>query len=89
MEQTQTRKGSTRRLNRHKKYLPIVTESTIRNVIKQAELDKDPLFHRMASGNPALYRFLYTAYQQEDVTKEVMFGLLIGMYVMLEEELNV
>lgn len=92
MDQPQTRNGTTRRLTRrnerNKKYLPVVTEVTIREVIRQAEQDKDPLFHRMAAGNPTLYRFLYTAYQQEEVTKEVMFGLLIGTYAMLEEQMN-
>jgi hypothetical protein len=42
----------------------------------------------MAAGNPALYGFLYEAYFKSDLNKETLFGLLVGMYHMLEMQLN-
>jgi hypothetical protein len=88
METTKKRTGTTRRLNRNKKHLPIVTADTIQAVIAEMQADKDKLFREMATGNPTHYGFVYNAYKLESITKDALFGLVIGVYAMLERELQ-
>ena len=53
----------------------------------EAAENKDALFQRMAVGNPLLYRFVYDAYQA-GADRDLMLGLMVGVYAMLEKELN-
>jgi hypothetical protein len=58
-------------------------------VVAEAERDgPDAFFQRMAVAQSDLYRFLYQAYQDPALTDEAKFGLVVGMYAMLERQLN-
>lgn len=80
-----------RRPKREKKEppaLPAVTEETIDEIIAKFRADKDAMFRQMAASNPALYQVLYGAFKLPETDKDRMFGLAVGMYHMLESELQ-
>ena len=68
--------------------LPTVSRETIEQVIANMELDKDSLFKHMAIDNPYLFQFIYGMYQLPECDKEMMLGVAIGIYHMLEMQVQ-
>lgn len=71
------------------KLLPVVTERTIKEIGNKAVEDNDSLIKGMAVANPDLYRFVYSIYKMPEADKTTMFGILVGMYHMLEKQIQI
>lgn len=70
-------------------HLPVVSEQVIRDVAAAAEQSTEALFAAMAASNPILYQFIYGIFQMPNSNKETMLGITVGMYHMLEKQLQI
>lgn len=69
--------------------LPHVTEETIKEVGQQILAEgNEKMFASMAVANPDLYRFIYGVHELPDTTKTTMLGMAIGMYHILERQIE-
>lgn len=50
--------------------------------------DKENLFRQMAISNPLLYKFVYDISRMPDASVDLMLGIVVGVYDMLESEMN-
>ena len=68
--------------------LPIVSETTIKELADTAINDKDALFVKMALEQPTLYTFIMGVYRLPETNKETMLGLIVAAYNVLDKEIE-
>ena len=68
--------------------LPIVSESTIKELADSAMNNRDALFMKMAVDQPTLYQFIMGVYRMPETNKETMLGLIVAAYNVLDREVG-
>lgn len=68
--------------------LPIVSETTIKEMADTAINNRDALFMKMAVDQPTLYTFIMGVYRMPDTNKETMLGLIVASYNVLDREIE-
>ena len=68
--------------------LPIVSESTIKELADIAMNNRDALFMKMAVDQPTLYQFIMGVYRMPETNKETMLGLIVAAYNVLDREVG-
>lgn len=69
--------------------LPHVTEDTIKEVGSLVLTEgNDKMFTQMAATNPELFLFIVGIHDLPDTTKTTMLGVAIGMYHILERQME-
>lgn len=62
----------------------MIEQEIIQEVIAKMVKDKDKLFREMAIAEPYLYQFVYGMYKLPEADKDMMLGVAIGMYHMMQ-----
>lgn len=68
--------------------LPIVSESTIKEMADIAINNRAELFMKMAVDQPTLYTFIMGVYHMPETNKETMLGLIVASYSVLDREIE-